>query len=96
MSVIKKPLITEKYSELGEKENKYGFIVSKKATKEEIKREVEKLFEVNVVSVNTMIYTGKTKTRYTRRNIINGKRSSFKKAVVSIKEGEQIDFYSNI
>lgn len=96
MSVIKKPLITEKYSELGVKENKYGFIVTKNAKKDEIKREIEKLFEVNVTRVNTMVYFGKSKTRLAKRNITAGRRRSFKKAVVTLKEGQQIDFYSNI
>ena len=96
MSIIKKPLITEKFSALGEKENKFGFIVDKKATKDEIKREVEKLYGVEVTSVNTMIYLGKPKSRYTKRNIVNGRTRNFKKAVISVKEGQSIDFYSNI
>ncbi|MBT3301923.1 MAG: 50S ribosomal protein L23 [Bacteroidetes bacterium] len=96
MNIIKKPLITEKYSALGESQNKYGFIVDKKASKDQIKYEVEKLYSVEVTSVNTMIYLGKPKTRYTKRNIVNGRTNSFKKAVVSLKEGQIIDFYSNI
>ena len=96
MSIIKKPLITEKFSTLGEKENKFGFIVDKKATKDEIKREVEKLYGVEVKCVNTMIYLGKPKSRYTKKNIINGRTRSFKKAIISLKEGQNIDFYSNI
>ena len=96
MSIIKKPLITEKFSALGEKENKFGFIVDKKATKDEIKREVEKLYGVEVTSVNTMIYLVKPKSRYTKSNIVNGRTRNFKKAVISVKEGQSIDFYSNI
>lgn len=96
MSIIKKPIITEKYSGMGETLNKYGFVVDRKATKEQIKEEVEKLFEVEVVSINTMVYAGKTKFRYTRRNITTGKTSSFKKAVVTLKDGDSIDFFSNI
>ena len=96
MSVIKKPLITEKFSELSETENKYGFIVDRRATKEQIKAEVEEIFNVQVDSVNTMVYQGKPKTRYTKRNIVSGRSRSFKKAIVSLKEGSQIDFYSNI
>ena len=96
MSIIKKPLITEKFSALGEKESKFGFIVDKRATKDEIKREVEKLYGVEVTSVNTMIYLGKPKSRYTKRNIVNGKTRNFKKAIISLKEGQNIDFYSNI
>jgi large subunit ribosomal protein L23 len=96
MSVIRKPIITEKFSALSEKENKYSFIVDRKANKEEIKTEVEKLYQVKVLDVNTMIYPGKKKTRYTRRNIITGRTKSFKKAIVTLKQGDQIDFYSNI
>ena len=77
MNIIKKPLITEKYSALGESQNKYGFIVDKKASKDQIKYEVEKLYSVEVTSVNTMIYLGKPKTRYTKRNIVNGRTNSF-------------------
>ncbi|MBC8344426.1 MAG: 50S ribosomal protein L23 [Bacteroidetes bacterium] len=96
MSIIKKPLITEKFSALGESENKFGFIVDKKATKAEIKREIEKLYDVEVTSVNTMIYLGKPKSRFTKRTAINGRTKSFKKAIISLKEGQNIDFYSNI
>jgi len=96
MSVIKRPLITEKYTEISEKLKKFSFVVSKKATKDEIKKEIEKLYGVNVVEINTMIYGGKAKTRYTKKTILHGKTRGFKKAVVSLKEGQTIDFYSNI
>jgi large subunit ribosomal protein L23 len=96
MNIIKKPLITEKYSALAEKENKYGFVVDRKATKDQIKKIVEKVFNVHVTDVNTMVYSGKPKTRYTKKNVINGRTTGFKKAVITLKEGEKIDFYSNI
>jgi len=96
MSVIKRPLITEKYSALAEKENKYGFIVDKKASKEQIRSEVEKLYNVEIIAINTMIYGGRSKTRYTKKNIISGRTNAFKKAVVTVKDGQNIDFYSNI
>jgi large subunit ribosomal protein L23 len=96
MSIIKKPLITEKFSALSEKENKFGFVVDRKATKDQIKKEVEKVFNVHVTDVNTMVYAGKPKTRYTKKNIINGRTIGFKKAVITLKQGEKIDFYSNI
>jgi large subunit ribosomal protein L23 len=96
MSVLKKPVVTEKYTELGEKYGQYGFIVDKKATKDQIKAEVEKLYQVNVADVRTMVYAGKTKTRYTKRAFIHGRKPSFKKAVVTLKEGQTIDFYANI
>ncbi|MFO8055169.1 MAG: 50S ribosomal protein L23 [Bacteroidales bacterium] len=96
MGVILKPIITEKMTELGEKLNKFGFIVERDASKQEIKDEVEELYEVNVASINTMIYGGKSKSRYTKSGVISGKTKSYKKAVVSLAEGETIDFYSNI
>ncbi len=95
MSVLIKPLVTEKISEMNEK-GRYGFIVDKKANKVEIRNAVEKMYGVNVASVNTMNYDGKNKTRYTKSKIISGKRASFKKAIVTVAEGEVIDFYSGI
>ena len=95
MSVLVKPLITEKASALNEK-GKYGFIVEKAANKVEIKKEVEKMYGVTVESVNTMIYQGKAKSRYTKSRIISGRAPSYKKAVVTVADGDVIDFYSGI
>jgi large subunit ribosomal protein L23 len=95
MGVLVRPLVTEKASALNEK-GKYGFIVTKNANKVEIKREVEKTYGVNVESVNTMIYPGKDKTRYTKSRILAGRTSAFKKAIVQVADGEVIDFYSEI
>jgi large subunit ribosomal protein L23 len=96
MSVIKKPLITEKYSAMAEKENKYGFVVDRKATKDQIQKEIETVFNVSVESVNTMITRGKPKHRQTKKGMNNGLTATFKKAVVTLKEGNKIDFYSNV
>lgn len=82
--------------EIGETLNQYGFIVDKKATKQQIKEEIERLYEVHVDRVNTMTYIGKKKYRYTKRNIIIGQKPDYKKAVVTLREGETIDFYANI
>jgi len=95
MGILIKPLVTEKVSDLNEK-GKYGFIVDNHANKVEIKKAVEKMYGVNVESVNTMRYSGKEKTRYTKKQIISGRTSSFKKAIVTVAEGEVIDFYSGI
>ena len=95
MSVLVKPLVTEKVSALNEK-GKYGFVVSRKANKVEIKKEVEKMYGVTVEDVNTMNYLGKSKSRYTKSRIVNGRSSSFKKAIVTVAEGDVIDFYSEI
>ena len=97
MGIIIKPIVTEKQTAITEKfPNRYGFRVSPDANKLEIKKAVEVMYGVNVESVNTMNYAGKKKSRYTKSGIINGKTSAFKKAIVMLKEGETIDFFSNI
>ena len=96
MIIIKKPVITEKMTAISEKLNKYAFIVDKNANKIEIKKAVEKLYDVKVEAVNTMNYQGKKKSRYTKAGVVTGRRPAFKKAVVTLKEGDTIDFYSNI
>jgi large subunit ribosomal protein L23 len=95
MSVLKKPLVTEKVSALNEK-GKYGFIVDAEANKVEIKKAVEKQYGVNVEKVNTMNVMGKLKTRYTKAGVLSGRRPNYKKAIVTLAEGEVIDFYSNV
>jgi large subunit ribosomal protein L23 len=95
MSVLKKPLVTEKVSALNEK-GKYGFFVDLNANKVEIKKAVEKQYGVNVTSVNTMSMMGKLKTRYTKTGILAGRQKNYKKAIVTLAEGEVIDFYSNV
>lgn len=96
MAYIIKPLVTEKMTGITEKLNQFGFIVRPEANKLQIKAEIEAMYNVTVVSVNTMKYAGKNKSRYTRSGLIQGRSNTFKKAVVSLKEGETIDFYSNI
>ena len=96
MGIIIKPLVTEKMTAITEKLNRVGFIVRPEANKLEIKNEVEALYNVTVVDVNTIRYAGKNKSRYTRAGIINGRTNAYKKAVVTLKEGDTIDFYSNI
>lgn len=96
MNIIIKPIITEKMTTLGEKLNRYGFIVNKKANKIQVKEAVEGFYGVDVLSVNTMNYSGKEKSRFTKGGVISGRTSAFKKAIVTLAEGETIDFYSNI
>ncbi len=96
MGVIKKPVITEKMTAKGESLNQFGFIVDKRANKIQIKNEVEELYNVQVVSVNTMNYSGKLKSRYTKSGIISGRTNAYKKAIVTLAKGETIDFFSNI
>jgi large subunit ribosomal protein L23 len=95
MSILRKPLVTEKVSALNEK-GKYGFIVDTEANKVEIKKAVEKQYGVNVESVNTMVVMGKKKTRYTKAGVLAGRKPSYKKAIVTLAAGEVIDFYSNV
>lgn len=96
MDILIKPIVTEKFTELSEEMNRYGFIVNRKANKLQIKKAIEDMYSVTVTSVNTMIYGGKRKNRYTKSGVVNGKTGSTKRAVVTIAEGETIDFYSNI
>ena len=96
MGIIVKPIVTEKMTKLGEKLNRYGFRVHKSANKIEIKQAVEAMYDVTVTEVNTLIVAPKKKSRFTKSGAISGKTSAYKKAIVSVKDGEQIDFYSNI
>ncbi|MBR2368952.1 MAG: 50S ribosomal protein L23 [Paludibacteraceae bacterium] len=96
MSIIIKPIVTEKATSLTEKLNRYSFKVNKDANKIQIKKAVEATYNVTVEDVNTSIVRGKNKTRYTKSGIIKGATSDYKKAVVTLKDGDSIDFYSNI
>ena len=96
MDILIKPIVTEKMTKLGEDLNRYGFIVHRRANKIQIKQAVEQMYGVSVASVNTMTYAGKSKSRFTKSGQITGKTKSFKKAVVTLTEGETIDFFSNI
>ena len=96
MDVLIKPLVTEKMTAQTEKLNRYGFIVNRNADKEQIKAAIERMYEVNVVAVNTLVSGGKMKYRYTKSGVQKGKTSSFKKAFITLEEGQVIDFYSNI
>lgn len=91
-----KPIVTEKATALTDKQNRYTFRVSPDANKFQIKDLVEKTYGVNVVKVNTMIVRGKNKSRYTKTGLLRGKTSAYKKAVITVAEGQTIDFYSNI
>lgn len=96
MAIIIKPIVTEKMTSISEKYNRFGFRVNPDANKSQIKKAVEEMYNVTVVSVNTMNYKGKNKSRYTKSGLIEGKTASFKKALVTLKEGDTIDFFSNI
>ena len=93
MQVIVKPILSEKMTALTDKQNRVAFVVSKAANKLEIKRAVEAMYSV---TVNTMVYQGDAKSRYTKAGVISGRTASFKKAIVTLAEGDSIDFFSNI
>jgi len=95
MNILVKPLVTEKVTAFNDK-GIYGFIVEKKANKVEIKKAVEKAYGVTVESVQTMNYAGKRKSRSTAAKVVSGRTPAFKKAIVTVKSGEVIDFYSGI
>ena len=97
MAILIKPLVTEKMTNITDKHsNRYGFIVRPEADKLQIKKEIENLYNVHVVSVNTARYAGKRSSRYTKAGLIRGQKNAWKKAIVTLKEGDTIDFYSNI
>lgn len=96
MTVILKPIISEKMTHLGEKLNRYGFMVDRRANKLQIKTAIKELYGVDVTSVNTLVFSGKNKTRFTKSGVISGRTSAYKKAIVTLAKGETIDFYSNI
>ncbi|MCC6840504.1 MAG: 50S ribosomal protein L23 [Flavobacteriales bacterium] len=96
MSIIIRPLITEKMTAQSEKEGRYGFVVDRRSNKVEIRQAVEAQFNVKVVGVRTMIVRGNERTRYTKSNILRGSTSTWKKAIVTLAKGESIDLYSNL
>ena len=96
MGIIIKPIVTEKMTAITEKLNRYGFRVNPDANKLEIKDAIEGLYNVTVIDVNTSNYSGKRKGRFTKSGYVSGKTSAFKKALITLKKGDTIDFYSNI
>ncbi|GGE26443.1 MULTISPECIES: 50S ribosomal protein L23 [Sphingobacterium] len=96
MEIIKKPILTEKASLLTEKLNRYAFKVDHRANKIQIKTAVEQMFGVTVVAVNTAVVAGKAKSRYTKAGFVSGRSPKYKKAIITVKDGETIDFYSTL
>ncbi|MBS1626419.1 MAG: 50S ribosomal protein L23 [Bacteroidetes bacterium] len=94
--VLIKPILTEKANGQQEKLHRYAFKVNKKANKLEIKKAVEEFYGVTVTNVNTAVAPGKNKTRYTKAGFIQGAKPSYKKAFITVAEGETIDLYANI
>ena len=94
--ILIKPIITEKAERLSERLNKYTFVVDKKANKIQIRMAVEEMYNVSVTSVNTAIMPAKAKSRSTRSGNLRGRTNSYKKAVITLVEGEEIDFFGDI
>ena len=96
MSILIKPIITEKMTGLSEKLNRYAFAVNKTSNKIEIKSAIEKMYGVTVSNVRTSNYIGKFKSRHTKSGVVTGMSNSHKRAIVELAKGDSIDFYSNI
>ena len=96
MQILKRPILTEKASVLTDKLNRFAFQVDPKANKLQIKTAIEQMYGVNVEAINTMVVFGKLKSRNTKGGIVTGRTAKYKKAIVTLKDGETIDFYSNI
>ena len=96
MSIIKRPIVTEKMTAQAEQLNSYAFVVDMKVNKIQIKKAVSEMYDVDVKNVRTMVCIGKKRIRGTKSGMISGRTSTYKKAIVTLAEGDTIDFYSNI
>jgi len=96
MEILIKPVVSEKMTDQSEKLSRYGFVVNHAANKIQIKKAIEKNYGVTVESINTMIYAGKSKSKFTKAGLIKGRTNKFKKAIITVADGDVIDFYSNI
>ncbi len=96
MEILIRPVVTEKMTGMAEKANRYGFVVNRKANKIQVKQAVESMYGVSVASVNTMVIPGKKRSRNTKSKFIVGRTSAYKKAIVTLVDGNSIDFFSNI
>jgi large subunit ribosomal protein L23 len=94
--ILIKPLITEKAESLSEGLSKYSFQVLRTANKVEIRKAIEEMYGVNVSSVNTAVMPGKAKNRTTKSGILKGRVAAYKKAIVTLADGEEIDFFGDI
>jgi large subunit ribosomal protein L23 len=96
MSILKKPIISEKATAKSEKLGQYTFKVDVNADKSAIKALIEKMYNVNVVGVSTMRYAGKKMVRFTTKGVNTGRKPSFKKAIVTLKAGQSINFFESV
>jgi len=96
MRILIKPIITEKATDLSELNNCFSFVVRNTANKIEVKEAVESTYGVSVKAVRTMKYPVKRKTKFTKKGVVSGMKGAYKKAIVQLADGDNIDFYSNI
>lgn len=94
--VLVKPILTEKANAQQESLRRYAFKVARKSNKLEIKKAIEEFYGVTVVDVNTTVIPGKNKTRYTKAGFVKGQKPAYKKAFVTVAEGETLDIYGSI
>jgi large subunit ribosomal protein L23 len=94
--ILIKPIVTEKSNKLTDQRRTYAFRVNRKANKLEIKKAIEDFYGITVVDVNTVVVPGKSKSKFTKGGFISGRKPAYKKAYVSVAEGETIDLYANI
>lgn len=94
--IILKPILSEKSEVLSDKRNKYTFVVARNANKIQIAKEIERLYDVEVTAVNTMIIPGKIKAKSTRTGMIKSRQSAYKKAIVSVADGQELDLYGEV
>lgn len=93
-SILYRPLVTEKMNDINAKNpSKYGFMVNIDANKIEIARAIKEKFNVEVVSVNTIRHQGKSKTQFTKKGRFSGRTPKYKKAIITLKEGQAIDIF---
>ena len=95
-NILIKPIVTEKSTKLGEKFHRYAFRVEKDANRLQIKKAIEAAYNVKVEDVNTATLPGKMKVRQTKQGVARGMKASYKKAYVTLKEGQEIDFYGTV
>lgn len=94
--VLIKPILTEKANGQQDSLRRYAFRVARAANKLEIKKAVQEFYGVTVLDVNTVVVPGKAKSRFTKKGVVSGRKPAYKKAMITVAEGETIDLYSNI
>lgn len=91
--ILIRPIVTEKVNQQMEQDNRYSFVVNRKANKLEIKEAIEEFYNVRVEEVNTMVVPAKSKSRFTKNGFVSGRKPAYKKAVVTLAEGDDIDLF---